>query len=151
MKVVSAAYVLRNGDIVPLKPGMGVAALIHLATPLTLIELLAKHRGLFYSQSWYKDEAFLRTLPNERDPRTPTRVTHLGKVPPASKNLPLAVDLANAYVRDPMAEIWDGYLWCRDKDRHGQRVFVGGLANGHGFEIHRHIHITERFGVPSWG
>ncbi len=120
--------------------------------PMTLVELLATYRGLFYAgQSWYANEAFLRTLPNEREPRTPTRISHLGKVPRTSKGLPLAVDLANAYVRDPMNDIWDGYLWCRDRDSQGQRVFVGGLANGHGFELHRHLHITDRFGVPSWG
>ncbi len=123
-----------------------------LHAPMTLVELLATYRGLFYSQqSWYRDEAFMRTLPNEREPRTPTHVVKAGKVPRTSKGLPLAVDLANAYVRDPMAEIWDGYLWCRDKDRIGQRIFVGGLAEGKGFQLHRHLHITERWGTPSWG
>ncbi len=119
-------------------------------TPLTLIELMAAHPSLFYRQAWYAHEAFLRALPNERTPRTPKKIIGRGAVPFSSKGLPLAVDLANAYVRDPLNPIWDDYIWTRDTDAQGQRVYVGGCANGHAFEIHRHIHISDRFGIPQW-
>jgi hypothetical protein len=118
--------------------------------PMTLLELLATFRGLFYAQHWYANEAFLRTLPNEARPQSPTRVYRRGKVPASSRGLPLAVDLANAYVRDPANSIWDGFLWCRDIDSLGQRVFVGGVAQGRGMQIHRHLHLTSDWGTPLW-
>lgn len=117
---------------------------------MTLTEVLADHPALFYRQTWYAHEPFMRTLANERFPQSPTHLVRMGQLPRPSDNLPLAVDLAAAYVRDPLNEVWDNWVWCRDTDRHGQRIYIGGCAYGHGFQIHRHIHITEMFGVPSW-
>ncbi len=117
---------------------------------MNLLEIIAAHRSLFYPQSWMLGEAFMRTLPNESHWIAPTRVIGKGAVPSSGKGLHLAVDLAHAYVREPLAPIWDDYLWCRDVDSQGQRIFLGGCANGHGLEIHRHLHISERFGVPRW-
>lgn len=116
---------------------------------MNLLELLGAFPGMFYRQAWYRDEAFLRTLPNERHRVAPT-VIRAGVVPDASDDLPLAVDLVNAYVRTPSDPVWQGYLWCRDTDAQGQRVYLGGTSNGKGLEIHRHLHITERFGVAVW-
>ena len=48
----------------------------------------------------------------------------------------------------PDDAIWHRYLWTRDYDAQGQRVYVGGTDNGHGLEIHRHLHLDERFAVP---
>ncbi len=117
---------------------------------MTLVELIAANRSLFYHQAWYNGEAFTRTLPNESRWLAPTRVIGRGAVPSSSKGLHLAVDLAHAYVRDPMNTAWDGWLWARDVDQHGQRIFVGGLAQGHGFQIHRHLQITSDWGTPRW-
>ncbi len=117
---------------------------------MNLLEIMAAHRGLFYSQIWYKDESFLRTLPNERTPRSPLRVIAPGKVPRTSRDLPLAVDLVAAYVRDPLNPVYDGWLWCRDVDRFQQRIFLGGLSQGKGLQLHRHLDIDANWGVPSW-
>jgi hypothetical protein len=120
--------------------------------PLTLIELLAKHPGLFYlnNRDWFRDEGFMRVLPNEARPIAPTSVVKRGKVPTSSKGLPLAVDLANAYVNDPTNTIWDAWLWCRDVDAIGQRIFLGGCALGKGLQLHRHLAITAEWGTPRW-
>ncbi len=117
---------------------------------MSLIELMAKHPALFYRQAWYADESFMRVLPNERYVRSPSHIVGIGKVPGSSRGLPLAVDLVAAYVRDPLNPIWDGYLWARDVDALGQRVYVGGLAFGKGLQIHRHLHITDNWGCPRW-
>jgi hypothetical protein len=71
-----------------------------------------------------------------------------GEVPTSGKGLPLAVDLAHAYVNDPTNEIWRYKLWCRDVDHEGQRVYV--TDNGKGLEVHRHLHLTDDFACPSW-
>jgi hypothetical protein len=64
--------------------------------------------------------------------------------------MPSAVELVALYVLDREAEVWRDYLWTSTLDSQGQRVYVGGTANGRGFEIHRHLHLTERWGVPTW-
>jgi hypothetical protein len=60
------------------------------------------------------------------------------------------VQLVDLYLRYPDAECWQGYLWTCDVDRFGQRVYVGGLAQGDGFQIHRHLHLNEQWGIPVW-
>lgn len=119
---------------------------------MTLIELIAAHPGLFYrnNRDWYRDEAFMRALPNERTPRTPSHAESFRRIPADRSRLPLAVDLASAYVLDPLNPVWDDYLLCRDSDAAGQAVFVAGCANGHGFEIHRIVDHRKRLRVPVW-
>lgn len=117
---------------------------------MTLVEVLRQHRGLFYAQSWYKDEAFTRALPLDRFPRVPTRVSSVTAIPRTNRGLPQAVDLALAYVTDPLNPVWDDYLLCRDRDSQGQQVYVAGCANGHGFEIHRILDYAKRLRVAEW-
>ncbi len=118
--------------------------------PLTLVELLDKHRGLFYRQDWYRDERFLRVLPNEQTVRRIADTVPLRSVPKDTGRFPLAVDVANAYVRDPLHRCWDEYIMCRDRDALGQKVFVAGCANGKGFEIHRIIDHSKRLQRLVW-
>lgn len=115
-----------------------------LHAPMTLTELLATYRTLFYSQHWYEGESFTRTLPNERVQRIPTKLAPIHDRPTYDRDLWLAVDIANAYVCDPTNPIFDDYILCRDRDALGQRVYVGGCANGKGFEIHRVIDYKHR-------
>jgi len=115
---------------------------------MNLLDLRAKYPGLFYSQSWFLDEPFMRALPNETRHVPPDSITAMGEVPKNAKGLWLAVDLAHAYVKRPADPIWRNKLWCRDTDRDGQRVYL--TDNGKGLEVHRHLHITESFGVPTW-
>ena len=71
-------------------------------------------------------------------------------LPPAGAAdfLPFAATLAGLYARNRHHYIWTRYIWTCDLDRHGQRVYVGD--NGRGLEIHRHLHLTDRWGVISW-
>lgn len=72
------------------------------------------------------------------------------QVSPPNTDAPLvhAVALAQRYVEDPTAFVWRRYLWTADVDDLGQRVYLG--SNGRGLEIHRHLDITSRWGIPTW-
>jgi hypothetical protein len=112
---------------------------------VTLRDLIAAHPGLFYRQDWYRGEPFV-----ERQ-AIPLPVPDRVLTTPDATNAPLlmsAASLCALYVTVPDSPIWGRYLWTADRDSKGQRVYVG--SNGHGLEIHRHIHLTERFGVPLW-
>src|SRR5687767_6255472 len=115
---------------------------------MTLARLRAQYKHLFHrNQDWFNEESFMQTRLVE--PVMPTHVVRGAKAHEA-KRLPHAVELAAAYVECPDNPIWDEYIWTCDKDKLGQRVFVGGCANGYGFEIHRHLQITKRWGIPVW-
>lgn len=119
---------------------------------MTLTELIAAHPGLFYrnNRDWYRPEAFMRALPHDDPPRIPVRVRTVSVLPSSSRGLPQAVDVASAYVLDPLNPVWDDYLLCRDRDAQGQQVYVAGCANGHGFEIHRIIDYAKRLRIAEW-
>ena len=112
-------------------------------TPITLRALRAERPGLFHpNQDWFDGESFMDAPSSDTPLMTPTSVRTYGAAP-------RAIYLALCYVADPLRHIWRAhYLWTSDIDRHGQRIYVGD--NGQGLEIHRHIHLTARFGVPSW-
>lgn len=115
---------------------------------MTLRELLAAHPGRFYPQTWYAEEAFL-----DFDAATPIRLPDFVEAPcPNGHDLPRAALLAQLWIVYPQATIWQQYLWCKDTDHRKQRVYVGGVSaeNGYRFEIHRHLHITPRWGVATW-
>lgn len=112
---------------------------------MTLRELIFLHPDKFYGQGWYEDESFMGTPLSRNAPRImPSRV--VGKV--VFHLLRPAVELADLYVKNSDDPIWRRYLWTADRDRDGQRIYVGD--NGKGLEIHRHLHLTERWGTPQW-
>jgi hypothetical protein len=57
-----------------------------------------------------------------------------------------AADLAALWLEDPTRDLWARYLWTGSFDHLMQRVYVG--VNDGLLEIHRHLHLTERWGVP---
>lgn len=119
---------------------------------MNLLELREAYPDLFYAQQWFIREPFMRVLPDPyRSAFPPKGIIRVGKVPPLIGNphkLPAAVDLAHAFVSRPTDPIWQHWFWCSDTDSLGQRIYVGGAteSNGHRFEIHRHLHVTERWG-----
>jgi hypothetical protein len=118
--------------------------------PVTIRRLREHYHTFFHpTQDWFEHEPFY----DEPLPRymahdgTPTGREPLTSPP---RSMPSAVELVALYVLDREAEVWRDYLWTSTLDSQGQRVYVGGTANGRGFEIHRHLHLTERWGVPTW-
>ena len=122
---------------------------------MTLTELRQAHPELFYPQDWYLYERFMFTdLPPHLAARweLPSGVSNVG-IPPElimwfMEDVPPAVVLAYLYVQYPDDPIWRYRLWTSDEDADGQRVSV--TDNGSGLEIHRHLHITDRFACPTW-
>lgn len=112
---------------------------------MTLRDLLREYPAMFYPQTWYADEPWLDTVIDTTQPM-PTTWVHTGAVTKDPVTyLPTAGQFAWHYVQDPTHIIWQMYLWCAECDAQRQRVYVG--TNGHGFEIHRHLHLTSRFGI----
>jgi len=111
---------------------------------VTLRALLAKHPTRFYAQTWYADEAFLDEEPDHGAPLP--RVLDCDGVPKASRYT--AATLAALYLQHPTHPMWDRYLWTADMDRDDQRIYVGSVTNTGTFEIHRHIHLSDRFARP---
>lgn len=116
---------------------------------MTLTELRRQYPELFYRQDWFLRERFMGIYPNTTPMPLP-RARMRGVVPDEVRTLPRAVDLAHAYVNNPEADCWTSYWWTADTDAKGQRIYVGGATkeNGRRFEIHRHLAITEQWGVP---
>lgn len=112
---------------------------------MTLRELRAAHPGLFYRQDWFIGERFM-----ERQ-AVPVPMPAGWLMTPDPTIAPLLLSAATIcalYVTAPDNPIWSKYLWTADLDHHGQRVYVGN--NGKGLEIHRHLAINDRWGVPLW-
>ena len=109
---------------------------------MTLREMIAAHPDKFYPQTWYEGEAFMDV--EARDIGWPHRVVQGN---PKRRGEYTAADLAHLWVTGSRTHpLWDSYLWTSDTDSQGQRVYVG--QNGKGLEIHRHLHLTDRWGVP---
>lgn len=112
---------------------------------MTLREMRAKYPDAFYpNQDWFNGEAFMDVearpwigWPDRVDPFT---------LEPWEDSDYTAADLAALWLEDTTRRIWIRYLWTADLDILGQRIYVG--QNGRGFEIHRHLHLTDRWGVP---
>lgn len=118
---------------------------------LTLRDLIAARPSLFYApyDAWWQGEDFVShggsgagRWPSGFSPMSPDKATVRDTV--------CATTLAHAFTRAPNAAVWRHWFWTDDFDRHGQRVYVGVGPDERGFEIHRHLHITERWGVPIW-
>ena len=123
---------------------------------MTLRELRKAHPRLFHpNQDWFEREAFMdrQAIPLPM-PRAVWASAHgipgVYEEPNANEHLLVsAATLCAIYVTAPHDSIWtDRYLWTEDKDSKGQRVYIGN--NGLGLEIHRHLRITSRWGVPLW-
>lgn len=116
---------------------------------MTILDLISAHPMLFRTdQTWYHGEAFT-TLDLPPLARMPRKIIARKAVSPDDADeLTDAVLLLELYTRYPNDAIWNRYLWCADVDSHGQRIFIG--KNNGVMEIHRHLHITPRFGVPIW-
>lgn len=120
---------------------------------MTLLDLIARSPHLFNTaQDWYKGERFANT--RNAPPKSGMMPTAFLPCPDAKEatlaghGLPFAVNLVQLYTEHPGHWIWKKWLWCADTDSQGQRVFVG--ATDRGMEIHRHLHLTPRFGCAVW-
>lgn len=104
----------------------------------------AAYPDLFHpNQDWFEGEEFL-----EKEPVTtalPLDLTTHRELPRHYATLSAAT-LAALYVAFPDDPMWRHYLWTSDRDRHDQQVYVG--VNERGFEIHRHLHFTDRWRTP---
>lgn len=110
---------------------------------LSLREMRRMHPDHFHpTQDWFVDEEFMDLTPRRLP--LPAYLTRTGMTEPQAT----AADLAALYLADPTLPMWTRYLWTCDHDRHGQRVYVGD--NGRGLEIHRHLHLTDRWSIPVW-
>ncbi len=119
---------------------------------MTVRELLAQSPALFYPQTWYAKEAFLDTLA-EPTMTTPKGIERVGLIPTAGLDtLPTVAQLVVAYLSNPTASVWRWFHWTRDVDQHGNAVYVGGIGHDDtpGFQIHRHLRITTRWGQSKW-
>ena len=111
---------------------------------VTLRELRALYPDLFYKQDWFEGEPFMDVRVDEPSEMPAAHI-------PANMSgtiLPSAVALTWAYVLNPAARLWDHWFWCADTDRDGQQIFVGKRAGL--WEIHRHLRVTDRWGVALW-
>lgn len=120
---------------------------------IILRNLLRMYGDLLYKQDWYWGEGFMDEQVAKPDQGLPVGVSYIG-IPPHLIDWDHVADLLHVtqlvwlYVQDPDDPVWKRYLWTATVDGQGQRVFVGD--NGNGLEIHRHLHLTDRWGVPSW-
>ena len=117
---------------------------------MTLRELRAAHYDRFHRQDWFDEEPF-----TDVDVAPPTfklvGIRNPGETPrPSQGHLVHAVELAALFLAEPDHWLWAKYLWTADLDRKGQRVYVGGVCreNGHRFEVHRHLHLSDQWATP---
>jgi hypothetical protein len=121
-------------------------------TARSIIEMRDAHPTMFCpGQVWYESETFAHLAL----PPVIGLPTHLVRSPALPADfvddlLTDAVLLVALYLAYPHDAIFHGYLWTADTDSLGQRVYVGGTANGRGLEIHRHLHLDHRWSVPVW-
>ncbi len=113
----------------------------------TLREIIASNPDLFYRQTWMEGEAFMDTPAEEIAFPGFMQWSYPYHPRPDSKRA-TAASLCLLYVKKPNDPLWEKYLWCADFDSLKQRVYIG--KNNGLMEIHRHLTITSRFGVPTW-
>lgn len=135
--------------------------------PLSLLSLRT-HFGVdpdvfepcFYNQDWYLKEKFMT------DPLTDewyivrksvfqnTRAQNPEQIS-AELKLPSAVQCAYAFFMNCFNTgeyLWEhDFVWCRDKDHNGDRIYVGKYhdiagINKNGFSIHRHLALRQWYG-----
>ena len=111
---------------------------------MTLRQMLAAHPSRFLRQTWYLAERFLDDEPDLAQPM-PVLITAGDR---AHDSEYTAATLVALYLTHPAHPMWDRYLWTADTDRDDQRVYVGGITNTGVLELHRHIHLSDRFARP---
>jgi len=113
----------------------------------------------FYNQDWYLKEEFAARQPLEAGWHLlPVSVMEEARAKPpqdiellldSAEKFSLAVNYAFAFFAFWLCtggkRLWEhDFLWCRDLDHNGDRIYVGRYSdptgiNKNGFEIHRHL------------
>lgn len=114
----------------------------------TLEEILSSYSNLFYEQHWYEGEDFLQRRAEPLMMPTFEQWSFPCTFPKQDIQRVSASSLSWLYVHNPDAPIWNKYLWADDLDRNGDRIYIGGKSNTGKLEIHRHLTITSRWGLP---
>lgn len=135
--------------------------------PLTL-KSLRDHFGYdpmdsepcFYNQDWYlKEDFFNQSLNTEwyllrKSVIVKTRAKNPDSIT-LNISLPSAILCAYtffAYWHHFSKKLWNNdYIWCRDFDNNGDRIYVGRYmdpegVNKNGFSIHRHLSLRNNYG-----
>ena len=114
---------------------------------MTLRELRAKYPTHFYPQMWFDGEGFMDHPGGHGELPMPSSIG-----PEPGMIVPYAVDLARLYLKTPGDPIWARFLWTRDEDDVGQRIYVGGIGQARlpGFQIHRHLKLDDKWGFAQW-
>lgn len=121
----------------------------------------------FYNQDWYLKESFARTThlqPKwylvQKNILAPTRGQDpaiLARSLSRREQFPTAILTAYTffvyYFLTNGKKLWEhDFLWCRDVDHHGDRIYTGRYVdptgtNKNGFNIHRHLSIRKCYGA----
>lgn len=116
----------------------------------TLREIINAHPHLFMHQTWYESEPFVDAESQTIGSMPDFQQWSFDYVPCGSPKRGSAASLALLYTKNPTAEIWNNYMWTDDFDARKQRVYIGGKSNTGKLEIHRHLAISSRWGLPVW-
>jgi hypothetical protein len=116
----------------------------------------------FYNQDWYLKEPFANeTTLRDRWYLVPKEVEGGSRgLDPASLDIgafPSAILVAYTFFlyerQHPGQYLWvHDYVWCRDQDLNGDRIYVGRYldpngCNKNGFSVHRHLRIRSMYGA----
>lgn len=115
----------------------------------------------FYNQDWYLNEKFYTdskleegwlSFPGKLNAKSRGTIPNLDDVAKLPTALSVSYFFLMVYVlRDVV--LWEhDYIWCKDLDANGDRIYVGRYfdpkgVNKNGFSIHRHLSITNQYGV----
>lgn len=143
-------------------------------SPLTIVKMRSHfgcnpevYEPCFYNQDWYLNEDFANNCSIESKwyliRKKIIEESRGIEIDSSSSNriyssLPQALLLSYTFfsyflVRNIV--LWEhDYIWCKDSDRNGDRIFVGRYSdknrlNNNGFSIHRRLSITNEYGLIS--
>lgn len=115
----------------------------------------------FYNQDWYLNESFANNSFNAEHwfcIRKEILIETRGQIIYDDSDLPLALVCTYAFFAVYFLTkkyLWENdYVWCKDLDENGDRIYVGryfdpkGISKN-GFSIHRHLSINKMFGSLS--
>jgi len=120
----------------------------------------------FYNQDWYLNEDFSKKtsldlkwylLKKNVDDKTLSKDPEIiSKNMASNHRYPSAILTAYTFFSYYFLNkkiLWSSnFIWCSDKDHHGDRIYVGRYidpekVNKNGFNIHRHLSITSIYGL----